>query len=207
VAKVYILMLMQTWVTLIWVIVVKNNKGIQEWIIDNIWLFYLSLVASIGIMISIFCFSKVARKHPLNLILLAAYTIFESYMVGAICIFYSVDSILMAMSCTVALFVGLSIFAVCTKKDLTYMGGMLAGGSMILLIAIIMTFFIKIKILQTIIIVLILLLACVYVIYDTQLIIGKGKHALSMDDYVTGALMLYSDLITIFTALLQLMGR
>lgn len=175
--------------------------------IENIALFYVALVGSIAIMISIVCCQKVARRHPLNIILLFAYTILESYMIGAICIFYPVDQILAAMAMTCALFLGLTLYAMFTKSDLTYMGGMLAGGCMILLVAVIINFILNIPILRTIILVVILLLACLYVIYDTQLIVGKGKHSLDMDEYVVGALFLYSDFVTIFMSILQLMGR
>jgi len=193
--------------TLVWVVVIKTNDPIRDFVQANIMLFYVALVGSIVIMISLICFKKVARRRPINMILLLAYTLFESYLVGAIVIYYSVESILVAMACTNALFFGLTLYAMFTKSDLTYMGGLLFGGSMILLSAIFLNFIIQIPILNTIIIVLILLLACVYVIYDTQLIVGKGKHALDMDEYVIGALLLYSDFITIFMSLLQLMGN
>jgi FtsH-binding integral membrane protein len=144
----------------------------------------------------------VARRVPINYCLLLAYTILESYVIGAIIRYYPVDVILTAMGSTLGMFIGLTLYALFTKRDLTYMGGMLSGGSMILLVAIIMTFFLDIPYLRMAIVVAILLLACLYVIYDTQLIAGKGKHKLSFDDYIIGALMLYADIMTIFTSLL-----
>ena len=45
-----------------------------------------------------------------------------------------------------------------------------------------------------------------YLIYDTQLIMGGKQHALSMDDYILGALMLYIDIITLFLELLQIVA-
>jgi len=50
------------------------------------------------------------------------------------------------------------------------------------------------------------LLFGMYLVIDTQLIIGQGRHSLGIDDYVLGALILYIDIIMIFVYLLQLLG-
>ena len=47
----------------------------------------------------------------------------------------------------------------------------------------------------------------IYLIFDTQLIMGKGKYKLSIDDYIAGALILYADIITIFLYILAMCGR
>lgn len=47
----------------------------------------------------------------------------------------------------------------------------------------------------------------IYLIIDTQLIIGGKRLAISLDDYVVGALLLYIDIIQIFLYLLQMFGR
>jgi len=168
VVKVYTLMLMQVMVTLGWVICIKAIWPIRKFVLVNYFLFYVALGGSVAVMLALLCCcKKLARRHPINLILLFTYTIFESYMIGAICIFYSVETILVAVACTNALFVGLTIYALFTKKDLTYMGGMLCGCSMIILCAVILNFIIRIPILNTVILVAVLILACLYVLYDT----------------------------------------
>ena len=45
-----------------------------------------------------------------------------------------------------------------------------------------------------------------FLIIDTQLIVGGGRHELSIDDYVIGALVLYLDIIYIFIELLRIFG-
>ena len=47
----------------------------------------------------------------------------------------------------------------------------------------------------------------IYLVIDTQLIIGGRRLELSMDDYVVGALILYIDIIQIFLYLLQLLSK
>jgi FtsH-binding integral membrane protein len=47
----------------------------------------------------------------------------------------------------------------------------------------------------------------IYLVIDTQLIIGGKRLEISMDDYVVGALILYMDIIQIFLFLLRLFSR
>ena len=47
----------------------------------------------------------------------------------------------------------------------------------------------------------------IYLVIDTQLIVGGRRLELSMDDYVAGALILYLDIIQIFLYLLQLLSK
>lgn len=50
-----------------------------------------------------------------------------------------------------------------------------------------------------------LIITCVYVIYDVYMI--TEKHGLSYDDYIIGALLIYSDLIQLFIYILSIMGE
>ena len=45
-----------------------------------------------------------------------------------------------------------------------------------------------------------------YLIYDTQLIMGGKRYEIDIDDYILGAIILYTDIITIFLYLLKLFG-
>lgn len=47
----------------------------------------------------------------------------------------------------------------------------------------------------------------IYIVMDTQLIIGGKTFKLSMDDYVVGALILYIDIIQMFLYILQLLSK
>ena len=47
----------------------------------------------------------------------------------------------------------------------------------------------------------------IYLVIDTQLIVGGRKYSLSMDDYIAGALMLYIDIIQIFLYILSILAN
>lgn len=45
-----------------------------------------------------------------------------------------------------------------------------------------------------------------FLAYDTQLVLGYRKHTISPEDYITGTLQIYTDIVYIFTFVLQLVG-
>lgn len=45
-----------------------------------------------------------------------------------------------------------------------------------------------------------------YLIYDLQMIMGGKTYSLSPDDYVAASLSIYLDVVTIFLALLTIIG-
>lgn len=47
----------------------------------------------------------------------------------------------------------------------------------------------------------------VYILIDTQQILGGKKREVALDDYVMGAVILYVDIIGLFLKLLQLLGK
>ncbi len=47
----------------------------------------------------------------------------------------------------------------------------------------------------------------IYIIIDTQLIMGNGKYQITMDDYILAALVIYIDIIQIFLYIVRLLSR
>nr|XP_009503443.1 PREDICTED: protein lifeguard 3-like [Phalacrocorax carbo] len=47
----------------------------------------------------------------------------------------------------------------------------------------------------------------VFLAYDTQLVLGNRKNTLSPEEYIYGALTIYTDIVYIFTFILQIVGR
>ena len=46
----------------------------------------------------------------------------------------------------------------------------------------------------------------IYLIYDTQLVVGKGTFSYSLDDAYLAAIQLYLDVINLFLFILQILG-
>jgi protein lifeguard len=86
------------------------------------------------------------------------------------------------------------------------MGGYLCIFISVLLIFGIVAIFWNNPIVQLIYSCLAALLYGIYLIYDTQLVIGRGKYQYSLDDAFDAAINLYLDIIQMFLNLLRIIG-
>jgi len=116
------------------------------------------------------------RTVPTNYIALGLFTFFHAYVVAALLPQYNPTIVLGAAACTLAMFVALTAYACFTKTDLTMMGGALWTGSMMIFMFFILNWIIRSTVLHTIIIIIVLILMSMYVIFDTQLIVGGKKR-------------------------------
>lgn len=92
---------------------------------SHLWTFFVPLVGSIISMLVLFSYR---HSSPHNLGLLALFTLFESFSVGIITSFYDTKIVLEALAITSFVFLGLTLFAMQTKYDLTSLSGVLYAG-------------------------------------------------------------------------------
>jgi FtsH-binding integral membrane protein len=103
-----------------------------------------------------------------------------------------------------------TLYAFTTKNDFTYGRGMIWVLAMALLMLVLFSTIFAMEgdtFAYNCIIALCVVLLGFFLIHDTQLIVGKGKWRLGLDDYIVGALIIYVDIITIFLYLLALFGK
>lgn len=113
----------------------------------------------------------------------------------------------MAAGITTAVCLGLSIFAFQTKWDFTVMGSFLFIAVIILIIFGIIAMIFPGKTIILIYASLGALLFSLYLVYDTQLMIGgKHKYSISPEEYIFAALNLYLDVVNIFIYILTIIG-
>lgn len=98
-------------------------------------------------------------------------------------------------------FGGISMFAMTTKKDFSFMGKFLFIGLIIMIVAAISNIFIQSSMMQLIISCAGALIFSAFILYDTQNII-KGNY----DSPVEAALSLYLDFFNLFVSLLKILG-
>jgi len=148
-----------------------------------------------------------SRKVPINYILLAILTAGESYLVAFIASQYNPKLVLTALFLTAAVVSGLALYAMTTKKQVTYFGGLIVMTSGSLFWMIILSFFIRIQLLESAIFIGTCISSGLYLIYDVKIIMGKEGTKLSLDDYVRGAMYLYVDIIRIFIKILEILQK
>lgn len=102
---------------------------------------------------------------------------------------------------TVGVFGGLSLYALNSKRDFSYLGGFLFAALIGLIIAGIVMFFVHSTLLNTLYCLGGILIFSAFVLYDTSQII----HNLAPDEAIVGAINLYLDILNLFWFLLRLL--
>ena len=185
---------------------------------DSIYII-CSLLSLISFIILICC---VPRKFPINYILLISYTFFQSICISFITIQYNLLSIILALGITSACAIGLTFYALTTKKDFTIYGGVLCaatkrdftfcGGFLfaslfMFIIGGIITYFLGFNSDNLISCIIGGVIFSAYLVFDTQLISGEFGNKYSIDDYMIAALNIYLDLINMFIYILKIFGN
>ena len=105
------------------------------------------------------------------------------------------------------IFIGLTIFALTTKKDFTTPRGIAIVCLCGLIEFILWVFISPNSFIYDIYLALGIIVFGIYLVIDTQLIVGGKNGKLTMDDYVVAAMFLYIDIIQIFIRILLLLLR
>lgn len=181
--------------------------SVREYYLHNMWLFWFSFVLSIIVIIPLVCCKNVARKVPINYILLFGFTACESIMLSyAFAAINDWKLVLTAAGITVAVTIALTAYACTTKTDFTLLGGML-----FVLVTIMffmgLFYFIFGQFLRIFYCCLGVLVYSIYLIFDTQLVMGKFGNEFSIDDYIIAALNIYIDIIQLFLYILSILGN
>ena len=121
VTKVFGILAVQLAFTSAFVMIPLSNEGARKFMQEQWWLGLLMLIASIVLMLVLFC-TKLHRKVPTNYILLSAFTFCEAYIVATISSQYTDASVAQAAAMTTIMVVSLSLYAKYTKTDFTGLG-------------------------------------------------------------------------------------
>ncbi|MFP5507227.1 MAG: Bax inhibitor-1/YccA family protein [Gammaproteobacteria bacterium] len=105
-----------------------------------------------------------------------------------------------AMGGTGAVFLGLSAYALTTKRDFNFMGGFLFVGLIVALVAMIANLFLEIPALSLAISGVVVLLMSAMILFDTSRIINGGET-----NYLRATVALYLDIYNLFIHLLHLL--
>ncbi|XP_069585519.1 protein lifeguard 1-like [Ranitomeya imitator] len=205
--KVYITLSIQLVVTFGLVFMFTFWQTLRRWTWENPYLLYALLPATFILIMVLACCDQARRKVPLNFILLGIFTVFEGCLLGSFAAFFDADAVMWATGATILVTLVLTIFAFQTKWDFT-----IKSGSLLVALSVLLAFGILAAILRSMW--LDIVYACIgtlifgmYLIVDTQLIIGgKHRYSISPEEYIFAALNIYVDIINIFMLLLQIFG-
>lgn len=106
-----------------------------------------------------------------------------------------------ALGGTGVIFVGLSAYALTTRKDFSFMGGFLMAGILIAFIAGIANIFLGMPGLALAVSTMFMLLMCGFILFETSSLIHGGET-----NYILATVSLYVSIYNLFTSLLHLLG-
>lgn len=109
--------------------------------------------------------------------------------------------IMTALGGTGVIFLALSAYALTTKRDFSFLGGMLVVGFIVVLLAAIANIFLAIPALSLTISAVVILLMSGFILFDTSRIINGGET-----NYIMATVSLYLNIYNIFIHLLNLLG-
>ena len=146
------------------------------------------------------------RDSSLGLAFVFALTGFMGYTLGPILNSYLAMSnggqiVMTSMGATGAIFLGLSGYALTSKKDFSFMGGFLMVGILTAFLAGLGAIFFEISSLSLAVSAMFVLLMGGLILYETSNIIHGGET-----NYIMATVTLYVSIFNLFTSLLHLLG-
>ena len=180
--------------------------SVREFFIKSFFLIYICTPIAIIILIVLVCCKDFTKKVPYNYILLFIWTICEAITLCCVASRYNYRTVLTALGLTAGVVVGITVYAFWTDRDFT-------GWGMGLCIASFGLFFFGLfglffgEWVNTLYCLFGVVLFGIYLIYDTQLVLGKFGREYGIDDYIFAALNIYIDIINLFSYILSLLGK
>lgn len=172
----------------------------RPWII---WVLFVPL------LIILCCLHAMKNTYPCNYILLALFTIIESWTLAYVCVAYYSrgfgDQIILSLAVTTGIFLALTVFTMQSKIDWNFLGPGLYACLWILILWSWFSFWLVPAsdfTARSLVSLFGAIVFCGFIIYDTNLIM---KH-LGVDDYIIAAIELYLDFINLFLYLLQFLS-
>lgn len=198
--KVYILLFFQLLATTAMGALISVNDSVKEWCLTNMWLFFVSIAGSFGFLIGAYI---QAKKYPVNMFLLAGFTLCEGYMIGVATSLYDTQLVLEALVITLVIFVGLTLFAFQTKYDFTSWVGVLNSCLFALIgIGFVYMFFAPSNTMELVYGSVGAIVFSGYILVDTQLVMRK----FNVEEEVPAAISLYLDVINLFLNILRILA-
>ncbi|CAJ1071306.1 protein lifeguard 3-like [Xyrichtys novacula] len=208
--KVYLILTTQLAVTFSVVAVFTFVDPVRLFVIRYPGIYWASLVVYFVVYCILICCKESRRHFPWNLVLLGVFTLALSYVSGTIASYYETKAVLLAMGITALVCIAVTIFCFQTKVDFTCCGGFLSISAILLtIIGIVTAIVLSFQYVPWLHMLYAAIGAIVYtlfLVYNTQLLIGNRELAISPEEYIYGALSLYVDIVHIFIFILQVSG-
>ncbi|UJF20018.1 Bax inhibitor-1 family protein [Vibrio sp. SS-MA-C1-2] len=145
------------------------------------------------------------RDSGLGIVFTFLFTGFLGYTLGPILNMYVSagleESIMLALGGTALTFLACSAYALTTKRDLSFLNGMLLAGFIVLVIGVVANIFLQLPMLSLAISGLFVLFSTGSILLTTQSIVRGGET-----NYISATITLYVSIYNLFISLLSILG-
>ena len=172
---------------------ISASTGLKIWVAQN-WL--ISLIIYIGTFAGVYL---LRHRKPINLVMLYFFTFVTGVWIGPVAYAFPGPAINAGLT-TAVIFFGLTIYARTTKRDLTFLGGILFVGLLAVFGMLILNMFFQSSALSFGISVAGVILFSGFILYDTQMIMRRYPP----EEYISATLALYLDILNLFWFLLNI---
>ena len=207
IAKVYGILACQLLLLFLIVLLGFINSTFHELLLTSKFIYILTFILFIMCILIIIFNPHLLQKVPINYIILFIFTFSYSWWIALYTINFSPSIVLISIFLTLVTVVTLTIYAQMTKNDFSVIGGILINSFVLLLSCSLVLIFVDISLFNVIMVFFGLIIFSLYLLFDVQLVIGKGQIKYGEDDYIFAALNLYIDIIGIFVRILELVGN
>ncbi|MEI8595439.1 Bax inhibitor-1/YccA family protein [Photobacterium sp. Hal280] len=163
--------------------------------------FIITLVGFYGLLF----LTEKNRDSGLGLVFTFLLTGFMGYTLGPILNMYvgaGMGHVIMpALGGTALTFMACSAYALTTKRDLSFLNGMLLAGFIAIVVAVIANIFLKLPMLSLVISGMFVLFSSAAILLTTQSIVRGGET-----NYISATVTLYVSIYNLFLSLLQILG-
>lgn len=207
IVKVYGILACQLLLLFLIVLLGFINSTFHELLLTSKFIYILTFILFIMCILIIIFNPSLLQKVPINYIILFIFTFSYSWWIALYTINFSPSIVLISIFLTLVTVVTLTIYAQMTKNDFSVIGGILINSFVLLLSCSLVLIFVDISLFNVIMVFFGLIIFSLYLLFDVQLVIGKGQIKYGEDDYIFAALNLYIDIIGIFVRILELVGN
>ncbi|WP_392340609.1 Bax inhibitor-1 family protein [Moritella marina] len=145
------------------------------------------------------------RNNSMGILFVFLFTGFLGYTVGPLINMYigagMGDIVVLAFAGTAFTFFGLSAYVLTTKKDMSFLNGMMMAGFVVLIVAMIGNIFLQIPALSLAISAMFIMFSSGAILMQTSSIIHGGETS-----YISATVTIFVSLYNIFVSLLQILG-
>ncbi|NXJ20944.1 LFG3 protein, partial [Dicrurus megarhynchus] len=203
--KVYAIISLQLLVTVGIISMFTFVQPVRSFVQKNVAIYYASYAVFLVTYLVLACCQGPRRRFPWNIILLSIFTLAMGLMTGTIASMYDTKAVLIAMLITAIVAIIVTIFCFQTKarrrRHPALPVGQHPGSPCPCPLPA------QVPWLHMLYAAIGAIAFTLFLAYDTQLVLGNRKNTLSPEEYVYGALTIYTDIIYIFTFILQIVGR